>query len=286
MVTEKQLQANTHNAELSTGPVTEEGKEIVARNAIKHGIFARDLVITAGDGLENETEYRRLIDELQSDLEPVGQLEMLLLEKIAVNYWRLRRLVRYETGEIRKGLDDFKEDALRSHYNYSRERPHLVHLSYTDYISDDEYQDQLYKVAAMRSSGFDPADEKTALEYILCWKFDRDETEFSGIDYETAKKYVADLSPQMRGKLRREILDDAEQLLGEMEEVRTWRVKFDRIKKAKSLPSVLTLNNIIKYENSLERSIFRNLAVLKTMQENRVGKEQPEGNLLELPANN
>lgn len=45
---------------------------------------------------------------------------------------------------------------------------------------------------------------KTALEYVLCWRLDRDEAEFSDIDYETAKKYVADLSPQMRGKLRRE----------------------------------------------------------------------------------
>jgi hypothetical protein len=284
MVTEKQLQANTHNAGLSTGPVTKEGKEVVARNAIKHGVFARDLVITAGDGLEDETEYRGLVDELESDLEPVGRLEMLLLEKIAVNYWRLRRLVRYETGEIRKGLDDFKEDALRSHYNYSRERPNLVHLSYTDYISDEEYHDQLYKVAAMRSSGFDPADAKTALEYVLCWKLDRDEAEFSDIDYETAKKYVADLSPQMRGKLRREILDDAEQLIDEMREVRIWRVKFDRIKKAKSIPNVRSLDNIIKYENSLERSIFRNLAALKALQENRAGRGQPKEDILELPA--
>lgn len=87
---------------------------------------------------------------------------MLLLEKIAVNYWRLKRLVRYETGEIRKRLDDFKEDALRSHYSYSRSRPSFEHLSYTDHISDDEYQDQLYKVAAMRSSGFDPAGENSS----------------------------------------------------------------------------------------------------------------------------
>jgi hypothetical protein len=286
MVTEKQIQANVKNSQLSTGPLTQEGKAVVAGNAIKHGVFAKDLVIAAGDGMEDVSEYLALLVDLKRDLQPVGRLEMLLLEKIAVNYWRLKRLVRYETGEIRKGLDDFKEDALRSHYNYSRSRPSFEHLSYTDHISDDEYQDQLYKVAAMRSSGFNPAGEKTALEYVLCWRLDRDEAELSDIDYETAKKYVAGLSPQMRGKLRREILDDAEQLLGEMKEVRTWRVKFDRIKKAKSLPSVLSLNNIIKYESSLERSIFRNLAVLKTMQENRVGKEQPEDDLLEMPANN
>jgi len=76
MVTEKQIQANIQNASLSTGPVTQEGKEVVARNAIKHGIFAKDLVITAGDGQEDGLEYRQLFDELKRDLQPVGRLEM------------------------------------------------------------------------------------------------------------------------------------------------------------------------------------------------------------------
>jgi hypothetical protein len=71
--------------------------------------------------------------------------------------------------------------------------------------------------------------------------------------------------------------------LDEMREVRTWRVKFDRIQKAKSLPNVRSLDNIIKYENSLERSIFRNLAALKALQENRAGRGQPKEDILELP---
>ena len=64
-----------------------------------------------------------------------------------------------------------------------------------------------------------------------------------------------------------EIIEDAEQVLAEMNEVRTWSVKFDRIHKARSLPVEKNLNNVIKYENSLERSIFRNLAALKTLQD-------------------
>ncbi len=93
MVSEKQEQANVKNAQLSTGPATPEGKAIVAKNAIKHGIFAKDLVINAGDGKEVELEYQVLFAELKRDLVPVGRMEMLLIEKIAVNYWRLRRLV-------------------------------------------------------------------------------------------------------------------------------------------------------------------------------------------------
>ena len=73
MTSDKQEQANAQNAQLSTGPVTPEGKAVVARNAVKHGIFAKDLVINAGDGREDEMEYHELLDELTKDLSPVGR---------------------------------------------------------------------------------------------------------------------------------------------------------------------------------------------------------------------
>jgi hypothetical protein len=287
MISEKQKQANIQNAQLSTGPFTPEGKALVSRNAIKHGIFAKDLVIAAGDGQEDELEYHELLAELKKDLAPEGRIEMLLVEKIAVNYWRLRRLIRYETGEIRGRLDDFRENALHSYYNstyYSRHRPEMEYYNYNDEISDDEYQEQLHKVTSLRNSSFKLAEEKAALEYVLYYRMDREEAEFAEKDYKTAKKYVADLSPQMQGKLRKEMLEEAEQVLAEMEEVRTWQLKFDRIQKAKSLPVERDLNNVIKYENSLERSIFRNLAALKTLQENRTKAGEVEDEPLELPA--
>jgi hypothetical protein len=287
MVTEKQEQANIQNARLSTGPTSPEGKTVVSRNAVKHGIFAKDLVINAGDGREDTLEYQELLTDLKRDLAPVGRMEMMLVEKIAVNYWRLRRLVRYETGEIRCRLDDYRESALRSHYSssyYSRQRPELVYYSYNDEITDAEYQEQRYKVARMLSTGLNLAEEKAALEYVLWFRMDQEEAEFTEKDYKAAKKHMAALSPQMQGKLRKEILEEAQQVLGEMEEVRTWQVKFDRIQKAKSLPTTPDLNNVIKYENSLERSIFRNLAALKTLQENRSKTGESEEDILDLPA--
>lgn len=284
MVTEKQEQANIRNAQLSTGPMSEEGKAVVSRNAVKHGIFAKDLVINAGDGREDALEYHELLEDLKKDLAPAGRMERLLVEKIAVNYWRLRRLVRHETGEIRERLDDYRNKALSSHYSYSRQKPELRYYSYNDEITDAEYHEQRYKVVSMQSSDFNMAEKKTALEYILYYRMDREEAEFTEKDYKAAKKYVAALSPQMRGKLRKEMLEDAEQVLAEMEEVRNWQVKFDRIQKARSLPAAGNLNNIIKYENSLERSIFRNLAALKTLQENRPSGDGKDDDLLKLPA--
>jgi hypothetical protein len=99
------IESNRKNALLSTGAVTEEGKQIVSKNAIKHGIFTKDLIIASGDGRENEEEYRQLLHNLIESLNPQGQMEHLLVEKIAVDFWRLRRVLRFETGSIRKYLD-------------------------------------------------------------------------------------------------------------------------------------------------------------------------------------
>ena len=43
------------------------------------------------------------------------------------------------------------------------------------------------------------------------------------------------------------------------------------------------LNKVIKYESSLERSIFRNLAALKTLQEKRAKADGAQVDNLELP---
>ena len=45
-VSKKQLIANRANAQLSTGPNTDEGKDIAGQNAVKHGLYAHYLLIT------------------------------------------------------------------------------------------------------------------------------------------------------------------------------------------------------------------------------------------------
>ena len=102
MTTQKQIEANGQNALLSRGAVTEEGKAIVSKNAIKHGIFTQDLIISHGEGKENREEYQELLNNLIQSLNPNDQMEHLLVEKIAVDYWRLRRVLRFENGTISK----------------------------------------------------------------------------------------------------------------------------------------------------------------------------------------
>ena len=121
MTTEKQKKSNQENALLSTGPITEKGKAIVAKNAIKHGIFTNDLVIEKGDGKEKKQEYLELLNNLIDCLNPQGQLEYLLVEKIAVDFWRPHRVLRFETASIRLYLDVAIDD-FYSQTNYEGDK--------------------------------------------------------------------------------------------------------------------------------------------------------------------
>lgn len=91
-----QLVANQNNAKKSTGPVTVQGKQTVANNALKHGVFSKSLILSD----EDPTEYKSLINQLLQELHPSGLLEQTLVERIALTLWRQRRLVRAETANI------------------------------------------------------------------------------------------------------------------------------------------------------------------------------------------
>ena len=102
MATQQQIDANRENATLSTGPKSAEGKKIVSGNRLSHGILSNKLL------LENESpqEYQALLDDLLSQLKPVGALEQSLVEKIALILWRQKRLVRAETATITMASND------------------------------------------------------------------------------------------------------------------------------------------------------------------------------------
>jgi hypothetical protein len=114
-VSERRIQANRKNALRSTGPKTERGKRAVSRNAIKHGLLAQEVVITAGDGEESLEEFHALVERLWEYYEPVGVVEEMLVQTIATCLWRKARVIRAENGEIRKRLDTLSMDrALRN----------------------------------------------------------------------------------------------------------------------------------------------------------------------------
>ncbi|MFH1372760.1 MAG: hypothetical protein ABII79_03070 [bacterium] len=114
-ISEKQLAANRRNARRSTGPRTPEGKERVKWNALKHGLLAESVVVPNRHGLEKRNQFESLLAQLHDELNPVGMLEEMQVEKIAVAYWRLRRALRTEVGEISDNVRNSRRYSLPFH---------------------------------------------------------------------------------------------------------------------------------------------------------------------------
>ncbi len=96
MSTKAQTKANRNNAQKSTGPRTDEGKAVVSQNAIKHGLFAAEAVITG----EDPAEYQAYHDQFLAELAPVGMVESMMAERIISLAWRLRRAERMQNQSI------------------------------------------------------------------------------------------------------------------------------------------------------------------------------------------
>lgn len=92
MTTDEQIEANKENAQLSTGPKTEEGKQISKMNALKHGLLSQEVLITG----ESEDELTEFEKRMRGHLKPAGELELLLVDKLISYAWRLRRVLSVE----------------------------------------------------------------------------------------------------------------------------------------------------------------------------------------------
>ena len=97
MTSQKQIEANRINATYSTGPKTDIGRAAVSQNAVTHGLRAQRVVIQG----ESPYEFDDFRENLVAHLDPANPLEMLLVDRIAAGFWRLRR-----TGQIEAQMFD------------------------------------------------------------------------------------------------------------------------------------------------------------------------------------
>ncbi len=92
MTSEKRRAANWSNALSSTGPKTPAGKMRSSRNAMKHGLRSRYVLLED----EDEELFVRMRSELLAELRPQGEMETFLALRIAAGIWRLSRVLRVE----------------------------------------------------------------------------------------------------------------------------------------------------------------------------------------------
>jgi len=89
--------ANRRHAQKSTGPKTSRGKTISAWSSTRHGLLSNRLLLLYG---RSKKQFTRLLRSLQLDLEPVGTLEEVLVEKIAHEYWRVGVAAFHEAEDL------------------------------------------------------------------------------------------------------------------------------------------------------------------------------------------
>jgi hypothetical protein len=93
---------NRANAEHSTGPRTDAGKQRSSLNALRHGLTGHVIVLPSEDHAAYQAHTSRFFDDLQ----PQGALEQQLVQSIADTSWRLNRVAALETNLLTLGMTE------------------------------------------------------------------------------------------------------------------------------------------------------------------------------------
>jgi hypothetical protein len=102
----KQTQASRQNGAKSKGAKSPWGKNRVRRNALKDGLFSKDIVI---EGLEERKEdFERLKKEMWDLFQPKSALEEMLVADIVQNWWRRQRVRRAESADLENRVETLR----------------------------------------------------------------------------------------------------------------------------------------------------------------------------------
>ena len=93
---------------MKRGPKTKEGKNKVRQNALKHALTARLLHLSR----EEAKRFEELKHALHQELAPVGTLEQIAVDDIAVSFWRYMHALQWETTLFQRVLDQAGHNAV------------------------------------------------------------------------------------------------------------------------------------------------------------------------------
>ncbi|MGH9585251.1 MAG: hypothetical protein ACRD4O_20220 [Bryobacteraceae bacterium] len=83
---------NRANAQFSTGPSTPDGKAKSSQNSWKHGLYSKQFVLPG----EDPAELDELRASLRAEHQPANDTEAILVNELAEQFWRIRRMRRLE----------------------------------------------------------------------------------------------------------------------------------------------------------------------------------------------
>jgi hypothetical protein len=289
MTTKKQNEANQKNALLSTGPTTVEGKEIVSLNATKHGIFTKDLIVSSGVGQENKEEYLEISKNLISCLSPQNQMESLLVEKIAIDFWRLRRVIRFETGSIGKYLEEIfenfyspyskKNNAEIDEEIESKKASIKWNICYLECLQKGvvTFDKPIWKDQNIDSDiieDFYLITRNTYYGDLITSKEERERLSYGNLDFVEMKAVLKKIGYSSNKEITSRLIElylkqntDLKKEIQDLEQEKITNTATDFLNtKLGAIPKDENIDKVLKYERSLQKSIFQNLIMLKKLQ--------------------
>jgi hypothetical protein len=100
MSTQAQITANQANAQHSTGPRTETGKQASSQNNLRHGFAGKFKVLD----WEDQSEFDLLLATFGAKHEPADPYEFVLVEKMAQHFWLSQRSLKLQEQCFRPDL--------------------------------------------------------------------------------------------------------------------------------------------------------------------------------------
>ena len=91
---------NQANAQHSTGPKTESGKQRSSLNALRHGLTGQIIVLPSDD----LKAYQRHVESFVAEYRPKGPTESNLVQTLADTAWRQHRVAALENNVLTLGI--------------------------------------------------------------------------------------------------------------------------------------------------------------------------------------
>ena len=85
MSSERKNEANRQNAQHSTGPKTEEGRQKSSQNARRHGLFSATIFIPE----ERNVEFKEMFATYYNEIKPIGEIQTAYFEQLVHAVWNL-----------------------------------------------------------------------------------------------------------------------------------------------------------------------------------------------------
>jgi hypothetical protein len=175
MTSLRQLEANRENARRSTGPRSEEGKQVSRRNALRHGLTAETVI----EILEDPEDYKAFEANIIADYDARTAVERELVLRLASLLWRIRRATGIETDLLRIQAEILRERAQATQQEGEPESPpsNPIYRAFRAVIpprwagegngSVDEPRDDTNSVSAIDTLAGNTADPTRTLTYCF-----------------------------------------------------------------------------------------------------------------------